>query len=116
MLLYTAVYVLCRHLPGPQPEGHIIVDAHMGEQGIALKDISYSSGLGRQIDSQIGIKKRPAIQSDPAPVGAVQAGDEIEKGGLAAAVVAHQHQCLALFYIQSELQIEIPQPLLNIDL
>jgi len=88
----------------------------VGEQGIALKDISYSSGFRRQIGSQIGIKKRPAIQGNPAPIGAVQAGDEIEKGGFAAAIVSYQHQDLAAIHIKAETQIEIPQSFFNIDL
>ena len=67
---------------------------HVGEQGVLLEQIADPPGLGRQVDACRLVEEDPAVQHDPALIGAQDAGDALEGHAFAAAGGPQQGQDL----------------------
>ena len=86
-----------RQAPQAQGEGHVLVDVHVGIQGIALKDKGYVSLLRRQVVNAL------AVERDRSAGGLFQPGDKPEKGGLAAARGPQQYAELPIVHFERDL-------------
>jgi len=62
-----------------QPEADVLTDGQVGEEGVALEDGVDGAAVGRQRGDVL------AVEEDPAGVGRLEAGDDAQQGGLAAA-------------------------------
>ena len=80
----------------PHPEGNILIDIQMGEEGIFLENGVDLPLVGRKIRNVSLIKKDiPPVRSD-------KTGDGAQRGSLAAAGGAQQSNELSVMYLQVE--------------
>ena len=73
-----------------QAEGDVLGDAEMGEEGEVLRDHADAALFGRSPDS--GSDRCLAVDLDQTPVGALEAGEDAQRRGLAAAAGTEQRQ------------------------
>ena len=80
-------------LPGrpreAQPEGDVLGDRQVGEEGVALEH-GVDVALVRR-----GVRDVLAVEQDPSPAGTLEAGDHAQRRGLAAPARAEQREELA---------------------
>ena len=85
------------HLAQLQGEGHVLIDRHMGIQGVALEDHGDVAVLGLHVVHQLAVDVQLALAD------LLQAGDHPQGGGLAAAGGADQDDELLIGDVQIEL-------------
>jgi len=78
----------------------------MGKKGIVLKQIPYSSTLGRQIDAPLRIEKHPVIKDDLSPVGLFNTGNAF-KGHAFPAARRSQDADILLVNLHPDIQGEL---------
>jgi hypothetical protein len=77
-----------------QAERHVVVDAHVGIEGVVLEHHGNVAVLGQDVVDEL------AADVDPALGYVLQPGHHAQGGGLAAAGGAHQHQQAAVLHGQ----------------
>ena len=93
---------------------NILLDRHVREQGILLKQVTDAALLRRQVDMLLAVEQRAAVQHDPAPVRAHDTGDAAQRHALAAAGRAEQRHGL-VFRLERHAQVERAEIFLDID-
>ena len=86
------IEVVFRHglLDVGQAEGDVLVDRHVGPQGIVLEEEAHLPLVGRDVDAHVAVEYHLVANGDPAAGGGLQSGDHPQGGGLAAAGGAQQ--------------------------
>ena len=82
--------------PGDDAEGHVLAHGEMGEQGVVLEDHAEMPALGRQGGDVL------ALHPDAAAVRRLEAGDQAQGRGLAAARGTQQGEDLPLRHLQRQ--------------
>ena len=95
--LDLAVNLVLGHLLQLQGEGHVLVDRHMGVQGVGLEDHGDVAVLGSHIVHDLAVDKELALAD------LFQAGHHAQSGGLAAAGGTNQNNKLLIGDVQVEL-------------
>ena len=73
-----------------QTEGDVLVDRHVGPQGVVLEQEAHLPLIGRDVDASVGVEHHLVANGDAAAGGGLQPGDHAQRGGLAAARGAQQ--------------------------
>ena len=92
----------------------ILLDRHVREQGVLLKQVADAALLRRQVDMPLAVEQRAAVQHDPAPVRAHDTGDAAQRHALAAAGRAEQRHGL-VFRLERHAQVERAEFFLDVD-
>ena len=92
-----AVDLILGHLAELQGEGHVLVDGHVGIQGVALEHHGDVPVLGLHVIHQLPVDVQLAAGD------LLQAGNHPQRGGLAAAGGANQNDELLIPDVQVEL-------------
>ena len=72
------------------PGTHVLLDSHGGKERVALEEVTHAALLRRQVHVRARIEERAPAQHDAPRVRALDAGDALERHGLAAARGAEQ--------------------------
>ena len=75
-------------------ERHVLVDGQVRKEGVVLKDIGQSSGLGGKADLAGGVVQGVALQPDVTGVRGEQPGDGLQRQALARSGRADDHDPL----------------------
>ena len=67
------------------PEGYVVVDTQVREQGVVLKDKADPAHLRRQAETTCRIQQHPVVQLDISLVESNQTGNGVQGHGLAGA-------------------------------
>src|SRR6185436_9504289 len=89
-------YLILRHALALQAEGDVVLDAEVGEEGVALEDRVRRAAMGRLAGDV------DALDADLALAGPLEAGDHPQRGRLAAAAGAQQREELAARQLEAE--------------
>ena len=73
-----------------QAEGDVVVDRHIGPQGVVLEEEAHLPLVGGDVDPLLAVEDHGVADGDAAAGGGLQAGDHPQGGGLAAAGGAQQ--------------------------
>ena len=94
--LYLAVDLLRVYMAQLQAEGHVLVNSHMGVQGVVLENHRDIPVLGRNVVHQLAVNIQLAAGD------LLQPGDHAQGGGFTAAGRADQHNELIVLDLQVE--------------
>ena len=86
-----------------QAERNVLVDGHVGPQGIILKQEAHLPLVGRDVDTKGAVKHHLIADGNTAAGGGLQAGDHAQDGGLSAAGGAKQGDEGVVFYDQVQI-------------
>ena len=84
--LIQAQPFLMRQAPAPaffQAEGDVLGHRQVGEKGVILENVTHVPAAGRHLDIGRGIEQDPVAHHDAAGIRSDQAGDGLERHGLA---------------------------------
>ena len=90
--------------------GNILLDRHVGKQGVILEQIPHVPLLRRQVDLSLGIKQDFSVEDDAPLIGLLDARDAFQRHALAAAGGSEQSQNF-IFRLKPYVQGEFPERL-----
>ena len=73
-----------------QTEGDVLIDGHIGPQGVVLEEEAHLALVGGDVDAQLAVEDHLVPDGDASGGGGLQAGDHAQGGGFAAAGGAQQ--------------------------
>ena len=90
----------------------VLLHAHVGEEGVALEEVSHAALLGREVDARLGVEEHAVVEHDASLVGPHYSRDALEGEGLAAARGAQEGDDLVgALELEGHVQREAPQAL-----
>ena len=98
------------------PHEHVVEHGHRGKQRVALEQVAHAPALRGHVDAGGRVIQHPPVQHDAALVGALHAGDALERHALAAARGAEKRERLGgVLGLERDVKREVPKPLADVN-